>query len=86
MPGWEEVSRSSSITLRSKGILCGEHYPIPIPDQPAMGLAKYEIATPLEQARRIAEREVSLPIHPYLTDEEGECVINACKGRLDPMA
>jgi dTDP-4-amino-4,6-dideoxygalactose transaminase len=64
--------------MRSKGILCGEHYPVAIPDQPAMGHAKYEIATPLEHARRIAEREVSLPIHPYLTDEEVECVIQAC--------
>ena len=43
-----------------------------------MGQAKYEIATPLKHARRIAEREVSLPIHPYLTDEEVECVIAAC--------
>jgi dTDP-4-amino-4,6-dideoxygalactose transaminase len=43
-----------------------------------MGRAKCEIATPLEHARRIAAREVSLPIHPYLTDEEVECVIGAC--------
>jgi hypothetical protein len=26
------------------------------------------------------EREASLPIHPYLTDEEVECVIGACSG------
>ena len=64
--------------MRSKGILCGEHYPILAPDQKAMEHAKFEIATPLEQARRIAEREVSLPIHPYLTDEEVACVIGAC--------
>jgi dTDP-4-amino-4,6-dideoxygalactose transaminase len=64
--------------MRSKDILCGEHYPVLIPDQPAMGHAKCEVATPLENARRIAEREVSLPIHPYLTDEEVECVISAC--------
>jgi dTDP-3-amino-3,4,6-trideoxy-alpha-D-glucose transaminase len=64
--------------MRTRGILCGEHYPLAIPDQPAMGRAKCEIATPLEHARRIAEREVSLPIHPYLTDVEVECVIGAC--------
>jgi dTDP-3-amino-3,4,6-trideoxy-alpha-D-glucose transaminase len=64
--------------MRSKGILCGEHYPLLIPDQRAMSQANCEIATPLEQARRIAGSEVSLPIHPYLTDEEVECVIGAC--------
>ena len=64
--------------MRRCGILCGEHYPVAIPDQPAMAQAQCEIATPLEHARRIAEREVSLPIHPYLTDEEVECVIRAC--------
>jgi dTDP-3-amino-3,4,6-trideoxy-alpha-D-glucose transaminase len=76
-----EGSRQEFLTyMRSGGILCGEHYPTAIPDQPAMSHAKYEIATPLEHARRIAEREVSLPIHPYLTDEEVESVIGACNG------
>jgi len=64
--------------MRTRGILCGEHYPVAIPDQPAMSQAKYEIATPLDRARRIAACEVSLPIHPYLTDEEVACVIGAC--------
>jgi len=74
-----EGSKQEFLTyMRSKGILCGEHYPVAIPDQPAMVKSKYEIATPLEHARRIAEREVSLPIHPYLTDDEVECVIDAC--------
>ena len=63
--------------MRSKDILCGEHYPVVIPQQRAMGQAKYEIATPLETAVRIAGSEVSLPIHPYLTDGEVECVIDA---------
>jgi dTDP-4-amino-4,6-dideoxygalactose transaminase len=66
--------------MRSQDILCGEHYPVVIPDQRAMAQAKYEIATPLEQARRIAGSEVSLPIHPYLTDQEVECVIGASNG------
>jgi dTDP-3-amino-3,4,6-trideoxy-alpha-D-glucose transaminase len=66
--------------LRANGILCGEHYPVLIPDQRAMLQARCEIATPLEQALRIAEGEVSLPIHPYLTDEEVACVIGACNG------
>ena len=76
-----EGSKPEFLTyMRSNGVLCGEHYPIAIPDQPAMGQAQYEIATPLEEARRIAGREVSLPIHPYLTDEEVACVIGVCNG------
>jgi dTDP-4-amino-4,6-dideoxygalactose transaminase len=63
--------------MRSKGILCGEHYPIPIPDQRALEGTQWEIATPLDHARRIAKGEVSLPIHPYLTDEEVGRVIEA---------
>ena len=64
--------------MRSKGILCGEHYPLTIPDQSAMAKAPYEIATPIEEARRIAASEVSLPIHPYLTEQEVEYVIGTC--------
>ena len=66
--------------MRSKGIVCGEHYPLAIPDQPAMRQAAHELATPIDRARRIASREVSLPVHPYLTEDEVECVVQACNG------
>lgn len=66
--------------MRVHEILCGEHYPVLIPDQPAMARAAHEVATPLENAARIAACEVSLPIHPYLQDEEVEAVIAACNG------
>jgi dTDP-3-amino-3,4,6-trideoxy-alpha-D-glucose transaminase len=72
--------------MRSQGIQCGEHYPVAIPDQRAMSQANYEIATPLENARRIAGSEVSLPIHPYLTDEEVESVIAACNRPIGQLA
>ena len=65
--------------MRARGILCGEHYPILIPDQTCPAAAfRHEIATPLDRARHIAQREVSLPAHPYLTDEEVDNVIDAC--------
>jgi dTDP-4-amino-4,6-dideoxygalactose transaminase len=32
----------------------------------------------LAVARRLAKRELSLPIHPYLEDHEVEAVIEAC--------
>jgi len=39
---------------------------------------KFEVADSLVNARRFANREVSLPIHPYLTDEDIARVIDAC--------
>jgi len=65
--------------MRQKGILCGEHYPIAIPDQAAMAHGEWEAATGLEEARRIAQSEVSLPIHPYLSDAEVELVMRVCR-------
>jgi dTDP-4-amino-4,6-dideoxygalactose transaminase len=54
--------------LKRNGILSGEHYPIPIPDQ-LEAIGDYPVAS------RIAQSEVSLPIHPYLTEAEVACVI-----------
>ena len=51
------------------------HYPGLIPDQPAMQHAPFSCATPLETARSLANSEVSLPIHPYLTDAQLDHVI-----------
>jgi len=64
--------------LASQGIESGEHYPCAIPDQPAMAGVEFESAGTLEIARRICRSEVSLPIHPYLTDDEVARVIAAC--------
>jgi dTDP-4-amino-4,6-dideoxygalactose transaminase len=65
--------------LRSGGIATGVHYPRIIPDQPALaaaGLGDY--STRLENARRFARSEVSLPLHPFMSDAEVEAVIQAC--------
>ncbi len=63
--------------LKAAGVAAGEHYPIAIPDQPAMDRAAFEVTDDCSQARRVAASEVSLPIHPYLTEEEAASVINA---------
>ena len=63
--------------LKAKGIAAGVHYPTAIPDQPAMAASSFELADPYENARRICATEVSLPIHPYLTDDEVAYVIDA---------
>jgi dTDP-3-amino-3,4,6-trideoxy-alpha-D-glucose transaminase len=63
--------------LKASGVMAGEHYPIAIPDQPAMARAAFERTDDCANARRVAASEVSLPIHPYLTWEETGSVINA---------
>lgn len=64
--------------LRSWGIGAGEHYPMRIIDQDALQSVPFELATPCENAERLAHSEVSLPIHPYLTDAEIQTVVDAC--------
>ena len=63
--------------LRTSGVMPAEHYPIIIPDQPAMAHAVFDFTDDCANARRIAASEVSLPIHPYLTDEEAAQVVGA---------
>ena len=64
--------------LREHGIVTGEHYPRAIPDQPAMKTTPFEIAgNGIPRARRFCCSEVSLPIHPYLSDHEVSAVIDA---------
>jgi len=63
--------------LQRRGILTGEHYPVLIPDQNAMSAVPFEIIGECPQARALAAGEVSLPIHPYMTDEEAGRIIAA---------
>jgi dTDP-3-amino-3,4,6-trideoxy-alpha-D-glucose transaminase len=63
--------------LRQHQVQSAIHYPGLIPDQPAMRHTLFECATPLDVARTIAHSEVSLPIHPQLTDDEVAHVIQA---------
>jgi dTDP-3-amino-3,4,6-trideoxy-alpha-D-glucose transaminase len=64
--------------LKANWVGAGEHYPVVIPDQRALDGVPHEIAGALENARRIAHGEVSLPIHPYLRDDEVASVIDVC--------
>jgi len=60
-----------------RGVAVGRHYPLVCSDQVAVrGIGR--IVGDLAVARRLAERELSLPIHPYLEDHEVEAVIEAC--------
>jgi dTDP-4-amino-4,6-dideoxygalactose transaminase len=63
-------------TLSQHGMALGRHYPILCSDQPAareIGIAIGQLPV----ARKLSEREISLPIHPYMEDEEVEIVIRS---------
>jgi dTDP-3-amino-3,4,6-trideoxy-alpha-D-glucose transaminase len=62
--------------LKKAGVATGIHYPTAIPDQPAMAKVTFEMADDCSLARQICASEISLPIHPYLTDEEVSRVID----------
>ena len=65
--------------LRSCNIMAGIHYPRIIPDQAALdGKGLSHTAVDPVNARRFANNELSLPIHPFLTEQEIITVIDAC--------
>ncbi|MFL6583041.1 MAG: DegT/DnrJ/EryC1/StrS family aminotransferase [Chthoniobacterales bacterium] len=58
-------------TLLSAGIRTGIHYPRILPDQAAIGrLAPGQVVFEPTNARLLADAELSLPIHPFLTNGE----------------
>ena len=61
--------------LRSDGIGTGEHYPILIPNQGALRAVSSSCFGALERAELLSTEELSLPIHPYLADEEVDRVL-----------
>lgn len=64
--------------LKDGGVASGIHYPTLVPDQAAMPAGRFSIIGELTKARQFAASEVSLPIHPYLSDAEVEQVVAAC--------
>lgn len=59
--------------LKERGIPTAVHYPIPLNKQPAV--ANANVSLPVGDA--IAERVMSLPMHPYLTVEAQEKIVNS---------
>ena len=64
--------------LKAQGIQNAVHYPVLIPDQSALSGRPYEVEGELTNARRFAAREVSLPIHPFMSDDDVQRVVAAC--------
>ena len=64
--------------LQEAGVQTAIHYPRLVPDQKALAdLGGVEVEGKLPVARRLAAEEVSLPIHPYLQNDEIDKVIAA---------
>ncbi|CAI3157488.1 UDP-2-acetamido-2-deoxy-3-oxo-D-glucuronate aminotransferase [Acinetobacter calcoaceticus] len=59
--------------LKAQGIPTAVHYPIPLNKQPAVA----DVSVKLPVGDAIAERVMSLPMHPYLTIEAQEQIVQA---------
>ncbi|WP_205696698.1 DegT/DnrJ/EryC1/StrS aminotransferase family protein [Conexibacter sp. SYSU D00693] len=64
--------------LRELGVVVGRHYPFLCPDQPA-AQGRGRTVGELANARRFADRELSLPLHPQLSDADVDTVVRACR-------
>jgi UDP-2-acetamido-2-deoxy-ribo-hexuluronate aminotransferase len=54
------------------------HYPVPLHLQPVFGNLKQGVGSfPVSEAA--AARVISLPMHPYLTEDQQVTVVNALK-------
>lgn len=75
----EEGCRDNLRThLESCGIVTGVHYPQIICDQTALTNTPWHSGAEPVNARRFSQGELSLPIHPFLTEEEVDAVVAAC--------
>lgn len=75
----DDLRDSLRAHLQAHGIGSGVHYPVLIPDQKAMETCpQAQAVQPLTTARHVVGSELSLPIHPFLTDDEVDRVVAAC--------
>ena len=59
--------------LEQAGIPTAVHYPVPLNRQPALETDEFDLAV----AERLSERVMSLPMHPYLSEDEQCLVVDA---------
>ncbi|SMQ85536.1 UDP-2-acetamido-2-deoxy-ribo-hexuluronate aminotransferase [Devosia lucknowensis] len=62
--------------LKAQGIPTAIHYPVPLHMQPAYGPIS-RISGTLNNAEAVSQRVLSLPMHPYLTEETQDRIIAA---------
>jgi dTDP-3-amino-3,4,6-trideoxy-alpha-D-glucose transaminase len=63
--------------LRARDIQSAVHYPKLIPEQQALAATAFQTQGELPVARALCGEELSLPIHPFLTDDQVRRVIEA---------
>ena len=66
--------------LRAQGIPTAVHYPVPLHRQPAFAAADSVPVLPVAEAA--AQRVISLPMHPYLSQDDQALVIAALRDAL----
>jgi UDP-2-acetamido-2-deoxy-ribo-hexuluronate aminotransferase len=71
--------------MQEKGIPTAVHYPVPMHQQQALRHLKFSNAD-FSQAEKASKRVVSLPMHPYLKEEEQRQVVSAVKWALSTEA
>jgi UDP-2-acetamido-2-deoxy-ribo-hexuluronate aminotransferase len=67
--------------LREAGIPTAVYYPVTLDRQPALA-ERSRVSGSLSITHSLAERVVSLPMHPYLDDETQERIVTALKSSL----
>lgn len=64
--------------LAERGIPTAVHYPVPLHQQPFVQNSKF-VAHDLSTSERLSQRVMSLPMHPYLTQQQCEQIADAVK-------
>lgn len=64
-----------SAALAAEGLPTAVHYPVPLNDQPVFQPNLERFGTPV--SARVAQRVMSLPMHPYLSDEDQVRIVDA---------
>ena len=64
--------------FKTRNIVVGEHYPLALIEQKALSSLMREVGSTCQRAREFCHGEISLPIHPYLNEDETATVIEAC--------
>ncbi len=64
--------------FKSNGIAVAEHYPMALVEQSALAPWTGKLGSDCPRAKQFCRGEISLPIHPYLTEEEIAAVVRVC--------
>ena len=70
VPGHDQADFAQA--LLDKGVGCGVYYPTPVHELPSFGLT-----IDLPETRKAANEVISLPVHPSLTQDELETIVQA---------